>query len=243
MSGGMTIERLDRIAEIETTHFWFTTRRRIVHDALRRLPRPDPAVVVDVGCGTGAVLSGLPRADTRIGIDPLGAHMNDRKDAPAFAQGTILDLPIRDASADVVLALDVLEHVDDTAGLVEVRRVLRPEGHLVMTVPAGPRLWSARDDEAGHLRRYTRAGVRTVLEATGFTVERCTAFHGVLLPLLAASRIAGRRSTATRDMEDHPGRVLNRVLSAVTGAEASLAERGLRLPVGSSLIAVAVPSR
>jgi SAM-dependent methyltransferase len=241
----MTIERLDRIAEIETTHFWFTARRRIVHDALRRLSLPDPTVIVDAGCGTGTVLSGLPGGGARIGIDPLGEHLGTAATptGPAFLRGTITDLPLRSDSADVVLALDVLEHVDDVAGLAEVRRVLRPTGHLALTVPAGPRLWSTRDDKAGHLRRYTRASIRAVLEAGGFEIDRCSAFHGALLPLLVASRIAGRRSTATRDMEDKPRPVVNRLLSAITGAEAALAERGLRLPIGSSIIVIAEPSR
>jgi SAM-dependent methyltransferase len=240
----MTIERLDRIAEIETTHFWFTARRRIVHDAIRRLSHPVPMVVVDAGCGTGTILRELPRSHTRLGIDPLGAHLRTTADeSPVFLRGSIVDLPLRDGSADVVLALDVLEHVDDRAGLTEVRRILRPGGHLVLTVPAGPRLWSARDDEAGHLRRYTRASIRAALDATGFGLDRCGAFHGALFPLLVASRIAGRRSTVARDMEDRPRPALNRVLSAITGAEASLIERGLRIPVGSSLIVVARPSR
>jgi SAM-dependent methyltransferase len=241
----MTIERLDRIAEIERTHFWFTARRRIVHDALRRLSLPDPTAIVDAGCGTGTILHGLAGGGARIGIDPLGEHLGAAATGtrPAFLRGTITSLPMRADSTDVVLALDVLEHVDDVTALAEVRRILRPTGHLVLTVPAGPRLWSARDDEAGHLRRYTRASIRAALRATGFEVDRCSAFHGALLPLLVASRVAGRRSTTTRDMEDNPRPVVNRILSAVTGAEAAFAERGLRPPVGSSLIVIAEPSR
>jgi len=236
----MTADRLDRIAETEGNHFWFTARRRIVADAWARLSLPPDPKVLDVGCGTGANLRELaPNADA-IGLDPLRHHLRGSlRRGPCFVQGSALALPIRGSSIDLALALDVIEHIDDVASLHELHRVIRPRGHLIVTVPAGPWLWSRRDDDAGHLRRYTRETLCTSLRSGGFDVRRCSPFHGALLPLLIASRLAGRVAPYTRDLEDQPPSVVNSVLSRVTAMEASLAERGIMAPWGSSLLAVA----
>jgi len=233
----MRPDRLDRVALIEDDHFWFRARRRIVAHACRSVGLSSSTVVLDVGCGTGATLRHLDLSPRSFGIEPhAGIHSSP---TVPTAAGAVESLPVRSTSVDLALALDVLEHVDDQAALREIGRVLGPSGSVIVTVPAHPALWSFRDEDAGHLRRYTRRTLRQTLNDAGFTVERCSSFHGTILPLVAMNRVVSRGSSRRRDAEDTPSPRLNRLLGRLTGAEAALAERGIRPPTGTSLIAVA----
>lgn len=106
-----------------------------------------------------------------------------------------------------------------------------------MTVPAHQWMWSHRDVDAGHLRRYSASRLRATLEGCGFEVAELASYQWVLLPVLAASRLAGRRRPGVRDAEDRPGPVVNRTLAAITRVESALFNRGIRPKFGSSLVA------
>jgi SAM-dependent methyltransferase len=81
----------------------------------------------------------------------------------------VTSLPFRNRSFATASSAETLEHVGDhVAAAAELRRVVIAGGWLVGSVPAGPRQWSAWDDWAGHLRRYTRAGLADVLTAAGW---------------------------------------------------------------------------
>lgn len=224
------LQRLEKLRQLESWHFWFVSRRELVASLLARVVRANDTVL-DVGCGTGANLS-LVRNDARKrGID---IHIEELR--PGMMQADALSLPFRSATVDVVLALDVLEHVDDEAMLSEVARVLMRGGRLVATVPALRALWSVRDDAAGHRRRYDRASLRAVLTRHGFRIAELRGFQFLLLPVLLLTRVLRRRSVAARDAEDAPPRWLNRVFLAVNRFEL----RFLRPPLGSSLAVIAV---
>lgn len=227
-----SLTRLETLRRIEPWHFWFVSRRELVTTLLRReLEAGD--TLLDVGCGTGANLALAGDGVRRLGVD---IHIEEL--TPGMLQGDAMSLPLRASSVDVVLALDVLEHVDDDAMLAEVARVMRDGGRLIATVPAVRALWSVRDEAAGHRRRYSRAMLRELLARHGFRVRELRGFQFVLLPLVLLSRLR-RKSVAARDLEDMPPRWLNRLLLAVNRLELRL-PRFLRPPVGSSLALVAV---
>ena len=227
------IARLEKLRRIEAWHFWFVSRRELVASLLRREVRAGETLL-DVGCGTGANLALAGSDVRRLGID---IHIEEL--TRGMLQGDALSLPLRSNSVDVILALDVLEHVDDDVMLAEVARVLRDGGRLIATVPAVSALWSVRDEAAGHRRRYDRAMLRSLLTRHGFRILELRGFQFVLLPLVLLSRLTRRKSVAARDLEDAPPRWLNRVLLAVNRIELRL-PRFLRPPVGSSLALVAV---
>lgn len=235
----MKRRRLEVIRAQEAEHFWFTARRRIVLAACADSSVASDPTVLDVGCGTGVFVGSVAGHGTAIGVDLHSPHQLEAAPGVQYLRGSAEQVPIRGESVDLVLALDVLEHVDDARCLREIRRVLRPGGVVVATVPAHQALWSFRDDDAGHLRRYSRPALRAALAASAFDVERCSFFHGALLPALAVARVIGRRRPHVRNLEDNPPGALNRILSRVTAAEAGLAERNVRPPIGSSLLAVA----
>lgn len=230
---GFPLTRLEKLRQLEPWHFWFVSRRELVASLLRRELR-EGETLLDLGCGTGANLSLAGAGVRKVGID---IHVEEL--GPGMLQGDATSLPLRSSTVDVVLALDVLEHVDDDVALAEVRRVLRPGGRFIATVPAMPSLWSVRDEAAGHRRRYDRHGLRALVARHSFGVRDLHGFQFALLPLLFLSRVGRRRSKAARDFEDSPPRWLNSLLLAVNRLELRL-PRVLRPPVGSSLVLVAV---
>jgi SAM-dependent methyltransferase len=156
----------------------------------------------------------------------------------ATVQSSGESLPLGNGVYDAALALDVLEHIDDEAAARELARVLRPGGLLFVTVPAFSFLWGVRDIEAGHRRRYRRAGLERLLRGAGLTVEESGYYQFWLFPLTVLSRLAGRQSARTRDMEDLPSGWINRLFSKINRWEVRLGET-VRWPWGSSLYVVA----
>ncbi len=232
--------RLDRIVGAAQHHFWHVPRRRLILDVVvRDGVAYDRDAVLDAGCGDGSLVDDLVAAGfDGAGLEPWAQHLS--LDPARFRCGTLSDIPWPDSAFGTVCALDVLEHVDDTAGLIEIRRVLKPGGSLIVTVPAHPWLWSQRDVEAGHRRRYTRRSLRRVLEREGFEIEQLFGYEALLLPFAALNRLAARwrASSAPLDVEDRPPRWVNRVLMTVNMLEVRLG-RLVRPPTGTSLVAVA----
>jgi SAM-dependent methyltransferase len=226
-----TEERLDLLRRVEQRHFWFDGRRRLVMRWLRL--QTAPSRVLDVGCGTGTFTAYLrSRGVSAYGVDQLASG-----NLAPLVRADATRLPIAPSSCDVILLLDVLEHTDDVAVLREARRVLRDDGVAIVLVPAWPWLWSARDERAGHLRRYTRPALTAAVERAGLRIERWTFYQSLLFPLFAWSRWRVRRRAAHLDVEDMPSPPLNAVLRAITRTEVGLG-RWIRWPIGSTLAAV-----
>jgi SAM-dependent methyltransferase len=156
--------------------------------------------------------------------------------------GRLEQLPWTDGTFDVLTCLDVVEHTpDDVATLTELRRVTRPGGWLLVTVPAYQALWSRHDEANHHYRRYGRGALRAAAVSAGWRVHRMTSFNSVLLAPAAFVRLAqrGRPATGdyTPDLEIGPA-WLNDVLEWPMRAEARWLWRGRTLPAGLSLLAV-----
>ena len=150
---------------VEATHWWFRGRRALVARCIAGLGVPAEARVLDVGSGTGSNLRMLREIGFRrvVGLDLSEAALRccHAKQLGSVQRADVCALPFRDASFDLVLATDVLEHVRDEARAVaELHRVLRPGGALVATVPAFMGLWGLQDEVSHHLRRYRRPEVK-----------------------------------------------------------------------------------
>ncbi|HVD22962.1 MAG TPA: methyltransferase domain-containing protein, partial [Lapillicoccus sp.] len=144
-------------------------------------------------------------------------------------------LPLADASLSLVVAFDILEHIEeDDLAVAEIRRVLRPDGTLLIAVPADPRLWSDHDVAVDHVRRYTRETLSAVLQRGGFDITRMTSWNVLLRPVVAMRR----KKSSGSDLDDlHP--VVNTALTAIITAERYLPVK--QLP-GVSLLVTAHPS-
>ena len=237
----MLPHQIQELSRLEPWHFWFVARRRLLRALLVRHLGAEPQALLEIGCGSGELLRELAERGVRVvGIDqcPEGLSQQQRSILGGrLARADAAALPLRDDTFDAALLFDILEHVDDVRVLREVRRVLRPGACVFLSAPAFPSLWGVRDELAGHRRRYTREGLRSLIEGAGLELVEVRFFQSLLFPVFALARHLGRRSTKMRSMENAPPAWLNRVLLGIHELEEAL-PAGLRPPFGSSLIAV-----
>ncbi len=233
---------LERMAGFEDWYWWHRGRQTIVRRILARYA-PPRARILDVGCGTGATSAALCGFGTVCGIDMGPAALRHaRARGLAVARGSAEKLPVRPAALDVVVALDVIEHLDDDRlALREILRVLRPGGVLLATVPAYAFLWSSHDEALGHRRRYLRPQLRERVQDAGFEIALCSYIMGSILPIAIAVRLAERlmprRGPAQSGYPALP-RFLNDALARLVGLGGHLAPI-VSLPFGLSIILVA----
>lgn len=234
------------LARLEARNFWFRARNRLIVWALARY-FPGARRVLEAGCGTGYVLSGLAQAfpaaeltGSEVAAEGL-AHAAQRVPAARLIQMDARRIPFR-AEFDVAGAFDVLEHIeDDRAVLRALNESLAPGGGLILTVPQHPFLWSEFDARARHVRRYRAAELCDKAAEAGFEIVRMTSFVSLLLPLMMVSRLAARAPAADYDplAELRIAPWLNWTLEKVLDFERLLIRAGLDLPAGGSLLVVA----
>jgi SAM-dependent methyltransferase len=241
----MEERELRTLLAADEDHWWYRGRRLILRAELDRLPLRAGARVLDAGCGSGRTLQDLRVYGEVSGIElsPIAVEQARARRLGEIRVGRVEELPWPDGSFDLVTCLDVLEHTaDDGLALRELRRVVKPGGWLVLTVPAYPALWSTHDEVNHHYRRYTRKSLRAAAVGAGWHVARVTSFNSLLLPAAAVVRISERYRN--RNSHEHVSelrvgpRWLNSTLERPLRIEASLLRRGRTLHAGLSLLAV-----
>jgi SAM-dependent methyltransferase len=234
---------MQAMLDLDDHHWWYRGRRRIIRAELDRLAVPIDAKVLDAGCGSGRTLTELEPYGEVFGIelDPEAADVARRRGAGEVRIGRLEELPWDSETFDLITCLDVIEHTaDDRITLRELRRVCKPGGWLLVTVPAYPALWSQHDEANHHFRRYGRRTLRAAALDSGWRVRRLTSFNSLLFPPAAAVRVAQRwRSSSDYKPDLRLGPTwLNSALERPLQLEAGWLARGRTLPVGLSLMAV-----
>jgi SAM-dependent methyltransferase len=179
----------------EASHWWFRSRRSILLTILRtRLPMG--ARLLDVGCGTGYFLEAAREHWEVHGLDfaEEAVEFCRRRGLATVRQASVQALAkLEGDSFDCVCFCDVIEHLDDDVGALDAaKNLLRPEGVVLITVPAFEWLWSPRDDVHHHRRRYTRSSLIYSLEAAGLQPEFVTYFNSYLFPFAVVTRLFDR---------------------------------------------------
>ena len=243
-SEGFEADYFARLADQEAGNFWFRARNRLVVWALHRY-FPKAQNFLEIGCGTGFVLSGIKEAFP--GLALFGSEVFSEGLAFAATRLPTVELfqmdarriPFRD-EFDLIGAFDVLEHVkEDEAVLAQMYEATRDGGGILITVPHHRFLWSPVDEFARHVRRYETRELTEKVQRAGFSVLRVTSFVSLLLPLLVASRLKQRGKAVDPSAEYDINPTLNRALEKILDAERTAIRSGLSFPVGGSLLLVA----
>jgi SAM-dependent methyltransferase len=230
---------------LETRHWWYRGRRRVLVDSLRAVAGTGPSAprILDYGCGTGGNTGAYASLGEVIGIEPdRGAvALAGARGGARFCRAGGTQLPFRGAVFDAVVASDVLEHIeDDRAAVAEVVRVLKPGGAFIFSVPAHQWLFSEHDAALLHFRRYSRSALRHLLEGGGLRIRRLSYWNTTLFPVVCLHRLLARRrggSQAQSDTRPTPW-IINESLASVLTAEAAVL-RHASLPWGVSLVGMA----
>ncbi|MBU0540572.1 class I SAM-dependent methyltransferase [Patescibacteria group bacterium] len=224
---------------------WYYTGKRAALVASLKKARIIPSKVVDIGCGTGAnieIFDGISGPDVSyIGIEPrpmiwkAAGRRNARLIMKDFNDVASAELG---SSADLVMMIDVLEHIDENSGLRAARRLLADNGSLLITVPAYDCLWGKSDIDSRHLRRYSPHRLNQALERNGFKIIYLNHYFAfAFLPLLILSFFQRRRRSGDGRGYFGPSG-FDWLLVPVVKAEAFLS-RWLKLPCGTGLVCVA----
>jgi SAM-dependent methyltransferase len=240
---------LEATHRAEREHFWFKGFRAFVGPAIAAAANGRERLrLLDCGCGTGVNLSALAAHGTAMGLDITwsGLRFAHARGVARLAQASVLDLPVANASIDVLTCFDVLQCFPPDRGasvLQEFHRVVAPGGRIVLTVAALRMLWGDHSILAEEVHRYGRGELRQAVEGAGFTVERLTFTNCSLFPIMATTRalqrLRGLREAAAAQREiTPPWRPINVALTALLRAEARLV-RHVNMPLGSSLLVVA----
>ena len=179
---------------LERTHWWFSGRRRLLKFLLSYLNIQKDSTVIDVGCGVGSNLPLLKSMGLKvIGIDSESYSLSFAKNLSGtlLINGDVLRLPVKSNSIGLVIATDLLEHLDDDSmGIKEIHRTLTREGKVILTVPAFKSLWGIQDVVGMHKRRYSKNEFLRKIEREGFIVLKSSYFNFFLFfPIFLGRRL------------------------------------------------------
>lgn len=244
-----------KLIRVEDGYFWFEARNDVLRFMVEsRLGQGKRHSFLEIGCGTGNVLRALA---TLPNLSVAGAEVHAAGAAMAAARVPEVEVVQLDvlrmdfpAAFDAIGVFDVLEHLEDDIGaLARIREALKPGGMCFITVPQHPWLWTSQDDISGHKRRYTRPQLTAHLERAGLNPVFLTSFFFFVMPFFVASRILKQVRTAIFKIDaaavDPLGEMflppwLNRLLRWLSALDLRVIKKGISLPFGGSLFALAV---
>ena len=244
INDGYAPEYFAPLRTLEASHFWFRARNRLIQSVFGS-EFPGAASFLEIGCGTGFVLSGMRAKFPGLRLEGSDFYScglqfaQERLPGVALSQMDARRIPLED-EFDVIGAFDVLEHIDeDEEVLGAMYRACRTGGGILISVPQHRFLWSAADDHACHKRRYSRQELVQKVQRAGFRVAKVTSFVSILLQLMLASRLRRARPGAEFDplAEFRIPRPVNAAFEAVMDVgHALIMKMNLSLPAGGSLL-------
>jgi SAM-dependent methyltransferase len=230
----------DYQAGTQTKHFWFRAKKQLIKNLFLKItadPNATPLRILDIGAGTGDDIEVLHQFGNvhvidinQQALDLIPNHLVAEK-----RLGDACHLPYEDQSFDIVAAFDVLEHIEqDTQVVDEIARILKPGGHLLVTVPAHQWLFSAHDRHLNHVRRYSKKMVKTLLSP--LNTVTLGYWNGLLFVPAALERLRNKKQSDGKLYQ--PAAPINWLLYRTLCVENWLIAHNASLPYGLSLYGI-----
>lgn len=202
--------------ENEMSHWWYRGRRELIHGLIKKhIPKHAKIKILDVGCGTGALMGELGQYGEVYGVDnsSLAVDFCHKRGLVNVVLGKIEHIPFPDNAFDLVIALDVMEHIkDDVMAILEIKRVLKEGGQCIIFVPTFMLLWGEADVMGNHYRRYRLPQLKKLLSDAGFTLKQTSYFNTFLFFPIAFIRLLSRALSFLKNTESGGGSGLINIL-------------------------------
>jgi len=232
---------LENIHKIEKRNWWFMSRRQLVFQLFKKLNfYNNPPNILDIGCGSGANMEMLKPFGKITGIDIFPESVNYVKSLGfKVLEADAQELPLPNNSFDLVLVMDLLEHVENDEKVIsEIHRVLKPSGFCIVTVPAFNLMWSPSDKTLKHYRRYSKNKLKKLVK--NFIIKKIIywnffLFFPILLIRKFFDKYLVRKTIILGDIPNFPN-IINKLLSLVLKLENKLIKQGINLPFGVSIV-------
>ncbi len=244
----MNADTFRRMAVHGREYWWYNGKESMISQLTRTLEIPVNGRVLDLGCGTGTLFEFLKQWGRVFGLELSSEALllaHSRNSVP-LVQAAADAVPFKSHSFSVVALFDCLEHLpDDRLAMKQVLELLKPDGYVLITVPAFNALHSRRDIQLAHIRRYSPAQLRSLIVQSGFHIVQMTfGYLCLVLPLFIQSLIDRFRSVPRHFPSDivNLRNPWNNLLSHWLAWEAWFAARW-RLPIGTSIFCIAQASQ
>lgn len=181
-------------AKVESFHWWFVVRRKVLNTILSSIRILPECPILDIGCGVGCNLPVLESHGLNVfGLDRsfYALSLAPKKFKSSLINGDLNQLPFKPNSIGIIVAMDILEHLeDDMNGIHELYKALKKGGILFLAVPAFSFLWGIQDEVTGHKRRYLKKEISNKLRQGGFEILKSSYFNFFLFfPILFGRRL------------------------------------------------------
>lgn len=213
----MDVKEIDILGDHIATHWYYRHKARVLERCLRSRPY---TTVLDVGAGSGFFtrhLLNAGRAERGVCVDP--GYLENRNE---MENGKPLDFcrSGEGISADLVLLMDVLEHVDDDVSLLTPYVQHAPSNaEFIISVPAFSFLWSGHDVFLEHRRRYTLKQIEAVAHQSGLIVERGFYAFAPVFPIAATLRLLENKTVSAQSQLKRHHPLINAGLAALCALE------------------------
>ena len=240
----MNIHEYKKMYDIEENYWWFAAKRKILIDIVKRLTINPHGIILDVGCGTGIMVSALNKIRTAYGLDFSvdGIKFCRQRNLNRTALGNVMNLPFRDESFEVVTCFDLLEHFeDDLTAINELARVCKKGGFLITTVPAYQSLWSIHDISLHHKRRYSLSSYKKLFLEAKLNIIKISYYNTFLFPIIFVARKLRELFTRSKEIKsdfyiDIPP-LFNRMFFHIFKSESKVLNF-INLPFGLSILSI-----
>jgi SAM-dependent methyltransferase len=240
----MENQLFDEMYKVESQHWWFVARRKIIANVIKNLALGKDAKILDAGCGNGDNLEMLSKAGQLVAIERdenALARSKSRHIADVFKGELPDNLPVHiDKENDLIVLLDVLEHIDDDQKSLSVLASwAKNNGKLLMTVPAYQFLWTVHDELHHHKRRYNINNLKKVIENNGWKIQYISYFNTLLFPLALIDRLKQKIFPSSKVNElNMPNSIINSIFEKIFSLELNIIGK-FSLPFGLSILVIA----